>query len=96
MKLKEKISFLELKNNVDLWDTAVIVFAKESFKKDYTEEERSYKVYSNCKYFDDRMGGNSLFGYCLDGKDSGVRLDICIHQNDWKPLYCYVTKFKDK
>ena len=46
---------------------AVVVFKQESFNTPYSEKSRSYSVTSECKYFKPNMGGNSLFGNCLDG-----------------------------
>jgi len=74
------------------WEEAVIVFTASSFDKELSEEERSYKVYSDCKYFNSDMGGRSLFGYGLDGTDQGIRLDHYIHHGGWTIDYCYVTK----
>ena len=88
----EKISFWDLSRNKN-WEEAIIVFAESSFEKPFTELERSYKVSSGDKYFDGNMGGNSLFGNCLDGKDLGVRLDVYIYEG-WKPEFCYITEYK--
>jgi hypothetical protein len=42
------------------------------------------------------MIGNSLFGDCLDGKDTRVRLDRYIHHEEdaekWKVEYCYIIE----
>jgi hypothetical protein len=91
--IMNKLTLQELKNNKE-WEKAVIVFTKDSFKEEYTQEERSYSVRSNAKYFDNTKIGNSLFGNCLDGKDSGVRLDQYIHalENEWKVEYCYIIE----
>ena len=88
----EKLTLQELKNGKD-WKTAVIVFTKDSFDKPYTEEQRSYCVSSDNKYFDDTKLGNSLFGDCLDGTDIRVRLDLYIHDSEkpWKVGYCYIV-----
>jgi hypothetical protein len=77
----------------DVWKEAVVVFTESSFEKPFTELERSYKISSGDKYFDGNMGGNSLYGNCLDGKDLGVRLDIYIYEG-WKVDYCYITEYK--
>lgn len=67
---------------------AVIVFKQESFNKEYSELSRSYSVSSESKYFMSNMGGNSLFGSCLDGSDSGVRLDWYMRgDNPWQVEY---------
>lgn len=94
----KKITFTELQRNKD-WKRAVIVFKEDSYDRDFTEIERSYKVSSDAKYFNGMMGGNSLFGDCLDGKDNGVRLDIymALLPNEgkrWVVEYCYITEMK--
>ena len=77
---------------------AVVVFKQESFNTPYSEKSRSYSVTSECKYFKPNMGGNSLFGNCLDGSDNGVRLDWYMYgDNPWQVEYCYLLnewKFK--
>lgn len=93
----KKITFRELSNKPSKWQEAVIVFTEDSFSKPFTEEERSYAISSDDKYFDPRMGGSSLYGDCLDGKDDCVRLDIYMKRlpeegRRWKPEYCYITK----
>ena len=79
---------------------AVIVFTQESFNKEYSELSRSYSVSSESKYFMPNMGGNSLFGNCLDGSESGVRLDWYIYgDKPWRVEYCYLVndwKFKTR
>jgi hypothetical protein len=99
-KIVEKLSFTELQRNKD-WKEAVIVFHQDSFEREFTETERSYKISSDAKYFNGMMGGNSLFGNCLDGKDNGVRLDIYmkLQPNEgkrWIAEYCYITKMKEE
>ena len=72
---------------------AVIVFKQESFSKPYSERSRSYAVCSETKYFKSNMGGNSLFGNCLDGSENGVRLDwyMRAEEKPWLVDYCYIT-----
>lgn len=41
----------------------------------YNEHSRTYVVSSDNKAFHPNMGGYSIFGACLDGTDSSVRLD---------------------
>lgn len=65
----------------------VIVFTNDSFKKDYNLEQRSYITRSDEKYFLPEMGGSSLYGDCVAGDDSGVRLDWYL--GEWKIEYCY-------
>src|SRR6476620_7722500 len=88
----EKNSFWDLSRNEN-WKEAVVVFRADSFEKPFSELERSYKIYSTDKYFDGNMGGSSLYGYCLDGKDLGVRLDHYIYSG-WKPEFAYITEYK--
>jgi len=83
-----------LQSNKD-WKEAIVVFTADSFEKPFTEIERSYKIYSGDKYFDANMGGSSLYGYCLDGKDLGVRLDHYIYSG-WKVEYAYITEYKEE
>ena len=93
----EKITFGQLCNTSDSWEKAVIIFAPESFNREFSEIERSYEVYSDAKYFDANMGGSSLFGNCLDGKDNGVRLDWYMKRmpsegTPWTVEYCYIVE----
>lgn len=69
--------------------TGVIVYTKDSFDKEYPEVSRSYRVSSDNKYFLG-MCGTSLFGHCLDGSESYVRLDWYFGQ--WKIDYCYLEE----
>ncbi len=74
---------------------AVIVFTEDSFTAPYSEKERSYAVINGNKYFMSYQGGNSLFGDCLDGVDTGVRLDWYMSsecENPWKVDYCYLIE----
>lgn len=75
--------------NNEEWEQAVIVFTASSFDEYYSELSRSYEVFSDSKYFDSNMDGNSLYGYCLDGTDQGVRLDHFIN-NGMTVDYCYI------
>lgn len=94
----EKISFDELRERKD-WKKAVIVFSADSFDKTYTEQQRSYQITSDAKYFDESKAGKSLYGDCLDGKDLAVRLDLYMHSlpedglgKRWTPEYCYIVE----
>ena len=90
----ERISFTKLCDKKN-WKKAVVVFTEASFTSPYTEVERSYQISSDAKYFDGNMIGNSLFGNCLDGKDSGVRLDNYMYSG-WKVDFCYITEYKEE
>lgn len=90
----ERISFTKLCDKKN-WKKAVVVFTEASFTRPYSEIERSYQISSDAKYFDGNMIGNSLFGNCLDGNDSGVRLDNYMYSG-WKVDYCYITEYKEE
>lgn len=88
-------------NNFEL--NGVIVFKPESFDKEFSEKERSYKVSSGEKIFDSRMHGASMYGDCLDGSDRAVRLDWYMKAlpedglgKRWKVDYCYIKDENDK
>ena len=75
--------------------TGCIVFTKDSFKKQYSLESRTYEVSSNNKAFIPGKGGYSIFGSALDGSDSCVRLESYMAdehggKNGWKVDYCYL------
>jgi len=72
-----------------LW--AVAVITADSFDKEYSETERSYKFSSDNKAFIKGQLSNSIFSSCLDGIDCGVRLDFYI-PNTWKVEYCYFVE----
>ena len=70
----------------------VVVFKQSSWPgapRQYTLNERSYRVTSDNKRFIGGMCGNSIFADCLDGRDLGVRLDWYL--KDWKVDYCYLV-----
>lgn len=85
----KKLTLSDLCENKN-WSTAVIVFKPESFDKEYSLESRSYGVNRDNKYFQEGMIGNSLYGFCLDETDQGVRLDW--YFGEWIIDYCYITK----
>ena len=61
------------------------------FKKQYTDEERTYKFRSDNKRFIARMGGNSIFGDCVgDANDTGVRLDYYLFEGGWEVEDCWI------
>ncbi len=69
--------------------TAHVEFSEDSWDKPYTKENRTYVVSSNNKAFQLNKNGYSIFGWCLDGKDNGVRLDWYM-QNGWKVINCEI------
>lgn len=77
--------------------TAHIVFTEGSFGKPFSKESRTYIVSSNNDGFKYGLGYN-VYGSCLDGMDSNVRLDTYIgnHNLDsvhkkWVVDYCYLV-----
>ena len=76
--------------------TAHIIFTEDSFTEPYPLLSRTYRVSSDNKAFWPNMGGYSIFAYCLDGTDQGVRLDWCIADEGniggWKVERCYVLE----
>ena len=94
-ELKEVFKKLKRKPfNTDL--TAHIVFSEESFTEPYSQLSRTYRVSSNNKAYIQRMSSNSIFGYCLDGTDQGVRLDWFIadegNKDGWIISDCYILE----
>ena len=76
---------------VDTIKYYVLVFTEDSFDNPYSLESRSYAFSTENKWFQPYAIGTSLFGYCLDKQDMGVRLDWYLHE--WKIDYCYeITK----
>lgn len=87
----------ERDNKSDKHLTGYIIFTKDSFKDSYSEESRTYIVTSGCKAFMSNMGGYSIYGSCLDGTDSNVRLEQYIENehfrdNGWKVEKCYMIE----
>ncbi len=77
--------------------TGFIVFTKESFLEEYSEESRTYEVSSDNKAFIPGMGGYSIYGYCLGGTDRNVRLEMYMaaekgSKDGWKIERCYMTR----
>lgn len=71
--------------------TIVAVMTPDSFDKEYSEKSRSYAFDNNNKAFLPNMISNSIYSYCLDGTDDGVRLDWYVGE-DWKVDYCYLKE----
>lgn len=95
MKIK-KLTWGELYDILcdDHKKSAVIVFKQNpTWKREYTEEERSYKVSGECKAFDSSKIGTSLYGECL-GVDEFIRLDWYMKAENpeerWQVDYCYL------
>ena len=75
-------------NNEDYKDsiTGVIVYKASNWKKSYTEKQRSYRVSSCNRCFQSGKISNAMVGDCIDGTDTGVRLDWY----HWDVDYCYM------
>jgi len=89
--------FRELKRTSPREDlTAHIIFTEDSFDKKYSLLSRTYTFTSDNKAFWPNMGGYSIFGYCLDGTDQGVRLDWYMAEEGnpggWKVEDCYILE----
>ena len=77
--------------------TAHIIFTEDSFDRPYPLLSRTYSVSSDNKAFWSRMGGRSIFAYCLDRtSDQGVRLDWYMEEEGntggWKVQDCYILE----
>lgn len=75
----------------------VVVFKQhKNWKKEYSEEERSYIVDGNNKFFYDNMISTSIWASNLTETDIGVRLDWCMFyedkENRWVVDYCYIVE----
>ena len=64
----------------------VIVFKQSNFTQEYSELSRSYRVSNANRRYQHGKISNSLRGECLDGTESGVRLDWY----NWEVEYCYM------
>lgn len=64
----------DLRNRKD-WRTALITYNQSNFDTISSEEERTYRVSRNNRYFEEGKISNAIVEHCLDGKDLGVRLD---------------------
>ena len=97
-----KITFKELCDYLEKDENrkGVIVFKQcNDWKRDFSEEERSYVVSGDNKFFKPYMIGSSLFGTNLTKTDCGVRLDWYMKSlpedglgERWIVDYCYVLE----
>ena len=98
----KKISYNEMTNRLRLFNRdhdhtkehiyGVVVLKKSNWPdKDYSLDERSYKVSSDNKAFIDGMCGYSIFAQTLDKSDS-CRLDwyLSTEKGNWDIDYCYM------
>lgn len=75
--------------------TGYVVFSQDSFTEPYSELSRTYAISSDNKAFQSRMGGYSIYGYCMDGTDPCVRLEQYMAvehggKDGWKIERCYM------
>lgn len=92
-----KDAFRELKRTFPREDlTAHVVFTEDSFAGPYPLLSRTYLVSSDNKGFRPNMFSSSVFAYCLDGTDQGVRLDWYMadegNTDGWKVQDCYILE----
>ena len=76
--------------------TAHITFTADSFKKEYSEQSRTYVVSSDNKAYWSKHLGLSIFGSCLDGTDQRVNLDKYMAEehggaDGWKVEKCVLV-----
>ena len=98
----EEVSYFELKNRMRDCEkegrrhlVGYVVFTKDSFEKEYTEEERTYVFSSANKAFMPNMGGYSIYASSLDGSDRNVRIEQYMKdeyggEDGWKIEKCFV------
>ena len=94
-QLKEIFEQLKIKSpRANL--TAHIIFHEKSFTVPYSLLSRTYCISSNNKAFYPFMSGYSIHGYCLDGTDPGVRLDLYMseegNEGGWIVEDCYILE----
>lgn len=57
-----------------------ITYSDENFNEHYSLDSRTYRTFSDEKFFKTGVCGSSLYGSALDGSDDYVRLDLL----DWE------------
>ena len=72
----KEVTYSQLKEN--FYDKenkyALIVYDQSNFNKKYNEKARTYLISSDNRCFQSGKISNSLFGSCLDGTDTFVKL----------------------
>lgn len=75
----------------------VVVFKQHpSWRREYSELERSYRISGNDNHFLSGKISNAIYGFCLDENDpdaQGVRLDYVMYampDECWHVDYCYL------
>ncbi|MDE7242527.1 MAG: hypothetical protein K2O18_00915 [Oscillospiraceae bacterium] len=92
-----KQTFQELKKTFPKEDlTAHIIFTADSFAEPYSLLSRTYSFNSNNNGFWPDKFSRSIFAYCLDGTDQGVRLDWYMleegNKDGWNVQDCYILE----
>lgn len=72
--------------------SGVVVFKKTGVNEFYCLRSRSYRFFSDNKYFIPGMHGNSIFAHNLDGTDPAIRLDWYLGAKGWEIDYCYIEE----
>lgn len=72
--------------------SAIIVFKQGNWDKEYPEISRMYRVWNCNRGYQDGKISNSVFMYCLDGTDQGVRFDWY----NWAVDYCFMVETADE
>ncbi len=101
----KKMTFNELRNlfykhnaSTEYPETlhAVIVFSEDSWSKEYSLENRSYKVKSNNWGWMADKAGRAIYGDTLDDTEKYIRLDRYIKglrsETGWIVDYCYLLE----
>lgn len=68
--------------------SGVVVYSQDNFETQYSENDRSYRIWNNCKLFSKSGRGKTYVGDCLDGED----LEVDLNEYNWKVDYCYMEK----
>lgn len=74
-----------------------ILFTKDSYTEEYTEQSRTYVVGSNNKAYIPGMRGYSIYGSSMDGLDKNVRLERYMAaeyggKDGWKVEKCFIEE----
>ena len=78
----------------------VVVITEDSFPKEYSLEERSYRFTNKEKAFIEGQNGYSIFSNSLDESDCGVRLEQYLKDeqggpNGWKIEKIYIESVRE-
>ena len=94
----DKLTFLQLRTAMKEYNlkndglkatlSGIIVYSQDNFETEYSEFQRSYRVWNNNKAFRKNSRSKELIGDCLDGTDD----DVTLSDYDWIVDYCYIEK----